>query len=169
MFRQPVQTANVKDGYEWRGEINLRLTVLDRSNLGACAHLFRRVFSAAPWFDRYEYEGQVEDFLSRYLELDTALTAVVMEEEKPVALCVGTLVPWIRGWEYLIDEFCVAPEIQGRGVGGWLLEQAAELVRKRGANALLLSTQREYPAYRFYLQHSFLPINTELLGRELLD
>lgn len=55
-----------------------------------------------------------------------------------------------------VEELAVHPEYQGRGVGGFMLEQLHHLARLRGCTHLVLEVaENNHEALRWYRQRSF--------------
>lgn len=50
--------------------------------------------------------------------------------------------PWIEGFEYYIDEFCVGYEMQGRAIGSWFIKAIEEDIKEQGMNAMILNTEK---------------------------
>lgn len=63
--------------------------------------------------------------------------------------------PWIEGFEYYIDEFCVSYEMQGRAIGSWFIKAIEEDIKVRGMNAVILNTEKNYPSQKFYEKNGF--------------
>ena len=73
----------------------------------------------------------------------------------PAALCIGMIKPWRRGMEYYIDQFCVAPRFQGKGVGSAFLRETERLLAAEGVRGAVLHTERSFPVYHFYRKNGF--------------
>lgn len=123
--------------------------------LDECVDLFIDTFSKEPWNDVYESRNQVMTFFVNHFNNNYFIGYVALLEEKPVALCIGMKKPWINGFEYYIDEFCVSYEMQGRGIGSRFLKAIEEDIKAQGMNAILLNTERNYPSHRFYEKNGF--------------
>ena len=63
--------------------------------------------------------------------------------------------PWINGEEYYIDQFCVKPDLQRKGVGSRFLKLIEGEIRAEQMNAIILNTERGFPAEKFYLKNGF--------------
>lgn len=74
--------------------------------------------------------------------------------------------PWIEGVEYYIDQFCVLYDMQGSGIGSWFINKIEENIKIQGMNAIILNTEREYPALKFYEKNGFKVLdNLIILGK----
>ncbi len=85
-------------------------------------------------------------------------------EGRIVGASFGFIKPWQRGFEYYINEFFVDTAVQGKGVGTLLLKQIAAEIKGKNMNAIILTTQKAFPAYGFYVKNGF----TEIAGEVFL-
>ncbi|MGI5895478.1 MAG: GNAT family N-acetyltransferase [Oscillospiraceae bacterium] len=134
---------------------NLKFVPMEQSMLDQCVDLFMDTFSREPWNERYDSREQVVALFERYRANNYFLGYAVVEEEKVIALSVGYQKPWIQGMEYAIEQFCVEVKHQGNGVGSQLLQHIERDIAKKGLNAIILNTERGFPAERFYRKNGF--------------
>ncbi len=52
--------------------------------------------------------------------------------------------------EYYIDQFCVKTDLQGKGIGSYFLKLIEKEIRGDKMNAIILNTERGFPAEKFY-------------------
>ncbi len=72
-----------------------------------------------------------------------------------IALCRGFSIEF-NGFDAFVDEFYLAPEFRGRGIGSRVLELVRAEARARGINALHLEVARDNaPARRLYALAGF--------------
>lgn len=83
---------------------------------------------------------------------------VARVDSEMVALCCGSLKPWIEGMHACLDEFCVAPAYQGRGVGRVFLQGIEFLLKERGVNAVVTITDPQYQGKHFYHKCGYIPL-----------
>lgn len=57
--------------------------------------------------------------------------------------------------EFYLSNFGVLPEFQGRGLGGWLLQQMDAQARRAGLHKCSLLVARDNPALRLYQRHGY--------------
>lgn len=143
----------------------LHFRSMERADIGELSTLFCAVFGAPPWGqDVTREEGD------RYFENCFSLASfrgfVAESGGRIVGLSAGFLKPWRNGMEYYLDEFCVAPSFQGRGIGGRLLSEACAYLAREGISGVMLNTERAYPAYSFYLKNGFSESGLSVLVRE---
>ncbi len=90
----------------------MEIQLLEKFHIEACSQLFVEAFSCEPWNEQYESDREVIGYFTTFLSLDSFLGFVVIESGRVIALCVGMRKPWLKGVEYYIDQFCVAPDFQ---------------------------------------------------------
>ena len=123
-------------------------------DLEACAAVFCSAFRAAPWHENWTV--QLAEI--RISELtDTQLSAGFVYEEagRILGFAAGRVVTYLYGKEYVIDEFCVSAEMQGKCIGSRLLAGIADAVRQQGIVSIVLQTTKGYPSEQFYLKNGF--------------
>lgn len=145
---------------------SIEVKFLTRDMIDECVDLYINVFSREPWNDVIESRDQVIPYFENSIANNYYLGYVALRNHHVVALCVGMKKPWMQGMEYYIDEFCVHPELQGQGVGSFFLKEIEMLAKEQGVHGMLLNTDKEYPALKFYEKNGFRPIgNLIVLGK----
>lgn len=135
----------------------LVLTKIKKNLINDCVDLFIGTFTKEPWNDVYESREQVVKYFNSHFENNYFLGYAALLDDKVVALSVGMKKPWIKGFEYYIDEFCVSYELQGRAIGSWFINAIEEEIKELGMNAMILNTEKNYPAQKFYEKNGFKP------------
>lgn len=131
------------------------LSEIKKHMIDECVDLYIETFTKEPWNDVYESREQVENFFNNHFNNNYFVGYAAMLDDKIVALSIGMKKPWIAGFEYYIDEFCVNHEIQGKGIGSWFIKAIEEDIKKQGMNAMILNTEKDYPSQRFYEKNGF--------------
>lgn len=124
------------------------------SDLKGAAEVFRAAFAAEPWNE--EWTSELCE--NRIYELMSAPQSIgYVSEEKGVikAFLCGRRLTYLHGAEYVIDEFCVAPDVQRSGVGSAVLGQAEKEMTAEGVVGMALMTTRGYPSEKFYIKNGF--------------
>ena len=132
---------------------------MERSMINECADLYMDTFSKEPWFDTYESKNQVVSFFENHLNNNYFCGYVGIMDSKIAALSIGMKKPWIKGFEYYIDEFCVSYDKQGMGIGSRFIKEIEKIICDDGMNAIILNTEREFSSYDFYKKNGFEEIN----------
>ncbi|WP_315081733.1 GNAT family N-acetyltransferase [uncultured Clostridium sp.] len=120
-----------------------------------CVDLFIDTFTKEPWNDVYESREQVVNFFNNYFNNNYFVGYVAMLDDKVVALSIGMKKPWIEGFEYYIDEFCISYEMQGNGIGSCFIKAIEEDIKKQEMNGMILNTEKNYPSQKFYEKNGF--------------
>lgn len=143
----------------------LHFRSMERADIGELSTLFCAVFSAPPWNEDVSPE-EARRYFENCFSLASFRGFVAESGVRIVGLAAGFLKPWRKGMEYYLDEFCVAPSFQGRGIGGRLLSEACAYLAREGISGVMLNTERAYPAYSFYLKNGFSESGLSVLVRE---
>ncbi len=136
----------------------LNLLPLDHDVLEAGVDLFIATFSVEPWNDVYESRDQVVAFFKHHMNNNYFIGYVLKLNDEIVALSLGFQKPWINGMEYYIDEFCVKKTVQKMGIGSQFLALIEADIHEKQMNAIILNTNKGFPAEQFYLKNGFEPL-----------
>lgn len=136
----------------------LKLLALDHELLEASVDLFIATFSLEPWNDVYESRDQVVTFFKHHMDNNYFIGYVLKIDEEIAALSLGFQKPWMNGMEYYIDEFCVKKAIQKMGIGSQFLALIEADIKEKQMNAIILNTNKGFPAEQFYLKNGFEPL-----------
>ena len=143
----------------------LQFRRMERTDIGACSDLFCKVFSAPPWNEDVSPE-EAQHYFENCFSLASFRGFVAESGGRIVGLAAGFLKPWRKGMEFYLDEFCVAPSFQGKGIGSSLLGEIRARLAEEGVFGAMLNTERAYPAYSFYLKNGFSDAGLSVLVRE---
>ena len=143
----------------------LHFRSMERADIGACSDLFCKVFSAPPWNEDVSPE-EAQRYFDNCFSLASFRGFVAESGGRIVGLAAGFLKPWRKGMEFYLDEFCVAPSFQGKGIGSRLLDEICTRLAEEGVFGAMLNTERAYPAYVFYLKNGFTDAGLSVLVRE---
>ena len=124
-------------------------------DLDECAELFRKVFSASPWYDNWISSDQARNYLNELIENPVFQGFVACEDSRIVAVCMGHRRSWWMGDEFFVDEFFVENGRQGNGFGTKMMDFVTNSLAAHGYNRLILLTNKEIPAESFYLKNGF--------------
>lgn len=146
----------------------MEIQTLEHRHIEACCRLFIDAFSHEPWNECYESDEEVRQYFVNFLALDNCLGFVGLEGKRLVALCIGMRKPWLKGMEYYIDQFCVSPSCQHRGIGSRFLAEIERRITKSGMAGLMLNTERAYPSCDFYRKNGFAVLEgLVVMGKEM--
>ena len=121
--------------------------------------LFVQVFTAEPWNDDWSDRQQLRLYLTDLLGQSNSLTFGLYEGPALMGLSMGRIKHWYTGTEYCIDELCIRTDRQRQGLGSHFLEELQRQLKSMGIEQIFLQTDRDVPAYEFYLKNGFLELS----------
>ena len=117
---------------------------------------FRDVFTKEPWNDDWSDDAQLTAYIDDLIGGKGALTFAMLDDGGDIlALSMGRVRHWFTGTEYYIDELCVRTDLQGKGIGSRFIESIEAEIKNMGMTHIFLQTDRDMPAYEFYLRRGF--------------
>ena len=140
----------------------MEIFAADESCVNVCADIYVRAFRAEPWNEEYETDA-VRAYLNEYLLGENLFFLALRENGEVRAFSLGVKLPAVDGPYLRVEEFCVSPDAQRRGLGAYLMDGVCAEARKRGCDGVLLGTQKDVPAYGFYLKNGFVEIDKAAL------
>ena len=130
----------------------IRRYIMD--DIRGAAELFCRTFSAEPWNEEWEYE-LAEKRVGELMSAPQSVGYVSISDGRVEAFLCGRKLTYLNGTEYVIDEFCVSPDMQRKGIGTAVIEYARRELSEEGVIAMALMTTRGYPSEKFYIKNGF--------------
>lgn len=132
-----------------------KLSIADKNLI---AIFFKEVFTKEPWNDDWSNEWQLNQYIMELIGNPNSMTLGLFEDEKMIGLSLGCIRHWYEGTEYHIHELCVATDMQGKGIGTEFVSQIENSVKKEGISRIFLQTDRNMPAYGFYINRGFVEL-----------
>ena len=133
----------------------MELRVLTASDREIITELFRDVFTHEPWNDDWSDRAQLDAYIDDLTGQRNSLALGFFDGECLRGLSLGFIKHWYAGTEYVIDEFCVDRNKQGKGTGTAFLAAIEAYLREHGIFRIFLQTGKDMPAYSFYLKNGF--------------
>lgn len=134
---------------------NLLIRKFTIEDVDKCVELFKDVFSDYPWYDNWVSVGQAKIYLMELIGNPVFEGFVAYEGSNIAAVCFGHKRSWWMGKEFFIDEFYVANEKQGNGIGTKLMNYVKASLIKKNYTRLVLLTNKGIPAEEFYAKNGF--------------
>ena len=116
-------------------------------DLQSCADVFCSAFSAEPWNENWTQQ-LAETRISELTGTPFSVGFVYEEDGRILALAAGRVCTYLYGKEYVIDEFCVSAEAQGKGIGSELMQYIEADRKAVGCVSIVLQTTRGYPLFQ---------------------
>lgn len=133
----------------------ISLIELKESDLPRMAELYREAFAGRPWNDDWSDANQLSEYMKDISKAYYALNYGLLMDGKLVGMSVGKISHWWEGTNYNIEELCISPSYQGRGIGSGFLALIEQRVREMGLAGIFLQTDHDKPSYRFYHKNGF--------------
>ncbi len=132
-----------------------KFVILDESYLPQMAELYKKAFAGEPWNDNWSNADQLAEYVKEISSSFHSLNYGLLVNGRLVALSIGMIRHWWEGTNYNIEEFCVSPDIQGKGTGSRFMKMIEEDIKKQGLSGIFLQTDNDKPSYKFYQKNGF--------------
>jgi aminoglycoside 6'-N-acetyltransferase I len=129
--------------------------LLDESYLNEMAKLYQSAFINEPWNDNWSDEEQLNLYIKDLACNSNSLNYGLLIDGKLEAVSIGMIKHWWQGTNYNIEELCVNPNLQGKGIGSRFLDMIENDIKKRGLAGIYLQTDLDKPSYKFYKKNGF--------------
>lgn len=128
------------------------IEVADEENL---AKLFVTCFSAPPWNESWTLSTALSR-IRPMVRTDSFFGLIALREDETVGMAIGQIERWIDSGHFLLQEMCVAPDLQGQGIGTAMLSTLAQQLKDNaGVTSMYLLTDETAPATKFYSKLHF--------------
>ena len=136
--------------------------LLDETFLPQMAELYKNAFRGEPWNDDWSDPVQLNEYVKEISGGYNALNYGLISNGRLIAMSLGMIRHWWEGTNYNIEEFCVAPELQGQGTGSRFMKMIKNDIRQKGLAGIFLQTDNDKPSYRFYMKNGFKELNSHV-------
>lgn len=134
----------------------------EEKHIDACVEVYRRAFKEKPWEEDYEFAA-VKKYIEKFMKDESRCCFILKEDEGVIGLALGVIMPSIDADYLRIEDFCVAPEKQKSGMGSGFIQLISQQLEALECDSILLGTQRDYPAHKFYVKNGFREIESSVL------
>ena len=141
------------------GNSNMKIRYFQNGDLSQCVRLFMMAFRQSPWNEKWDYQD-AQDYLLDAVNTPGFVGLVVCKDESIVGMLFGRKRKWWDGYEFHIDEMCVAPEKQGLGIGTHLLSYVMDNILDVDMRRVKLWTHVDAIAHEFYKKYGFEDISS---------
>ncbi len=136
--------------------------LLDETFLPQMAELYKNAFRGEPWNDDWSDPVQLNEYVKEISGGYNALNYGLISNGRLIAMSLGMIRHWWEGTNYNIEEFCVAPDLQGKGTGSRFMKMIENDIRQKGLAGIFLQTDNDKPSYRFYMKNGFKELNSHV-------
>jgi len=134
----------------------MKIEKLKKKDYPEMKNIFLDVFSNEPWFDKWEDNKQLENYLHQLTDNNNSLSLVLLNEKDEIlGVSLGYTFSWWQGNEYFIKEFFIKREKQNQGIGSKFIEKLNDYLKKIDFKYIILNTDKDTPAYKFYQKNDF--------------
>lgn len=139
---------------------------MDDKSVMLCAVLYLNAYKEEPWKETYLIDDVV-NYINCFMKSQTKRAYMLLFEEKIIGMALGLIVPCIGSDYFRLEDICITPEYQSRGLGSKFIKLLSHCFASEKCDSILLGTKRGYPAHSFYLKNGFQEIDSALLYRSL--
>jgi len=132
----------------------LELVPFGEDQLGAAAALFVEAFAGEPWHESWA-RGSARRRLSNVVLTPDFVGVSAFRDGELVGFALGRLEPYRDEEHFLLQEMCVAPQLQRRGIGTSIMRYLHETLSNIGCHQAYLLTARDSLAAAFYAQNGY--------------
>lgn len=143
-----------------------RVQTIAPDEIDACAAVYAEAYAQPPWDEAYAPE-QIAGYLRAFMGQDGFCAWRLSVGGAITGVALGIVVPCPDGPFLRLEDFCVAPRWQRQGLGGAFLAEIERLSAGLGCDSVLLATQPDVPAHRFYLKQGFREVPTAFMHKDV--
>lgn len=129
--------------------------ILDESYFDEIVKLYKSAFSVSPWNDNWSDSKQLNLYIKDLACNCNSLNYGLIIDGKLEAVSIGSVRHWWEGTNYNIDELCVSPSMQSKGIGSRFLNMIEMDASKKGISGIFLQTDSNMPSYNFYKKNNY--------------
>lgn len=135
----------------------LRVKVLSKDDVAACVEIYIDAYSKEPWNEKYDYIS-VYQYIQKYLNLNSFLGFVLIMNDEIIGEILGLVMPTALSDYYRIEDFCISPKYQDKGIGSKFIKLIKEHLKDKSLDSIILNTNREFPSFSFYKKNGFIDL-----------
>lgn len=132
----------------------LNFREIKTEDFSTCANILVEAYKGEPWnnsWTKKEALLRIEATMSGF----NSRGYVIEQNNKIISMCLGRIDYYYGNWsQFCIDEFNVLPSLQGKGIGGRLLQFVTNVLKDEQINKIFLMTGGKQAA-QFYTKQGF--------------
>jgi aminoglycoside 6'-N-acetyltransferase I len=133
----------------------MKLQLIERQHLEACAALFIAVFNNPPWNEAWRQEVALKRLQDCY-NTPEAYGIVAIVEDEVCGFAIGIAEQYDQNEHFYLKEMCVDSTKQRSGIGTKIIDVLHQNLVSRGVSMIYLLTMRDSQAAAFYEKCGFL-------------
>lgn len=135
---------------------------LDVTSIDIVNELFLDVFSSPPWNDEWKSHNHSKEYIKELMSSPNSCSFGFFHKDKIIGLSLGHVYTWWEGKEYHIKEFCIAKDCQKQSFGKRFIQAIENQCMEDNYKAILLPTEKDVPAFNFYLKQGYKELNNSV-------
>ena len=132
---------------------------ITKSDIRELADVFRIVFNAEPWNDNWTIQTAFNR-ISIQLSNKNCIGWKAIEKNKILGFVIGYITGLPNGKGFFVEDLCVLPDEQKRGIGKDLIETMEKSIMKIDIKTVITTTAKGLSAYEFYIKNGFIDNHT---------
>lgn len=126
------------------------------SDLVKCLDIFYDVFTSPPWEYSWMDKNEMRRYFTDLYRTPGFVGYMYYDGGVLLGACMGCISDYFLHAQYDIKEIFIHTNAQNKGVGSKMLSEIEADLVKRKVICITLMTQRNIPAYHFYLKNEFI-------------
>lgn len=135
---------------------------LEIEDIAQAAKVYIDSYSKNPWDEEYDIK-KVEDHLHRFISNDINIGWVIISNMEVVGVSLGYKVACIGSDYFMIEDFCIRPDMQGMGLGQYFIKELSSNLKLEDISCIMLNTVKGFPAYTFYIKNGFTEVKSSAI------
>lgn len=132
----------------------MKITEIKNSNIQIHAQLLVDTFTEEPWLEDWTVETAYSRLIC-YQHTPNFIGLSCVKDDELIAFIFGNIEPYQKSFHFLLKEMCVKKKFQGEGIGKKLIENLHEKLKKEKVGSVILLTQKESLAEKFYMSSGY--------------
>lgn len=128
-------------------------------DIDSCAKICVDAYSKEPWNEHHDLD-KMKSFLTKFTSNHIYVGWVICKGNQIIGFTIGIIVPSTGDDYFRIEDICISPDMQGKGIGKEFINRLAHKLKQKNIDSIILNTIKEFPAYNFYLTNGFVEIES---------
>lgn len=143
-------------------DLMIEIRALHDEDFQKIKEIYKAAFSIPPWNDDWSNDTQLTEYLEEIMYAKYPLHLGLYQDGILCGISLGYIKHWCQGTEYYLDELCIHPDAQGKGLGTTFIRLIEQYAKNKGLCGIFLQTDNDMPAYRFYQKLGFEELPTHV-------
>lgn len=136
----------------------MEIRTVEARDIDALAPVMTAVFNAPPWNEHWSEESAAQS-LCELLASPRFYGDVILADGEIAGALLGHLRTYAAGTSFYLDEFFISPAHRRQHLATALYRHTLAALKEKNVGGLFFTTQRNSPAYAFYLREGAWDLN----------